>query len=148
MAGAKLSKGVSEIVTTVMLIMIVASVGIGILLYSMGYFSNVTSSREQMYSQDINKLKEHFLIADATLINNTNANVYVYNYGSIGVTISALYVDGGQMTLTGPQLINPNSSAWINSTNSFSSNKPNVGFAIKVVSSLGNYYEDYYALAH
>src|SRR5512136_2557964 len=94
MAGAKLSNGVSEIVTTVMLIMIVASVGIGILLYSMGYFSGVTSSRELMYNQDINKLKEHFIISDATLVNDSTVSVYVYNYGIIGVTINALYVDG------------------------------------------------------
>jgi flagellin-like protein len=145
LVGAEVSKGVSEIVTTIMLIMIVASVGIGILLYSMGYFSSVTSARELMYSQDINKLKEHFIIADVVLKDQSPVNVTVYNYGTIDVTISGLYVGGNQTTIIGgPIIVHPNKWNSTISLEKFNATQANFDYSVKVVSSLGNFYEDFY----
>jgi archaellum component FlaF (FlaF/FlaG flagellin family) len=143
MVGAKLSKGVAEIITTVLLILIVASVGIGMLLFSMGYFSNVTSQRALQYGKDINSLQEHFIIADAMLYNNnTLVNVTVYNYGSASVTISAIYVNVTYATTTST-FINAYDTKSIICGTGFNSSSSGP-FSIEVVSSLGTQYETYF----
>lgn len=145
-----MSKGVSEIVTTILLIAIVAAVGTGVLLFSMGYFSTATSARQQILNQDIATLQEHFLIADAMLTNQSSVNASVYNYGDISVTIAGFYVDGSPFTIkNGPTIaIPPHQSGWVNSTAIFNSTKLNVAFSIKIVSSLGNSYQAYFVMAN
>lgn len=145
-----MSKGISEIVTAVLLILIVTAVGIGLLMYSTNYFSYQTSDRNLVNTQATNKLLENFIIANAMVENNEDVNVSVYNYGSISMTIVGLYVNGNLMNITnvaGVPLgikINPGTNQWVNSSTSLNSAGSTV--SIEVVSSLGNYYENYYTV--
>ena len=141
------SKGVSEIVATVLMIAIVAAAGTGILLYSTGYFSGITSARDQADAQNLNSLREHFIITDASVKNASGigtVNASIYNFGETNVKIVGMYVNGMNFSLSSPIQINPNQSKWVNATGAGIPGNL-IYIKVRVVSSLGNYYEEYFA---
>jgi flagellin-like protein len=137
-------KGVSEIVATVLMIMIVTLIGFTVLLYGMGYFSGTTSARNLQTQTTIDSLEERFIIVDANFINSSQTlSVTVYNYGQVDIKIGSIYLNGTQLSgvLTTP--IYPNQNAQINGSYTNGTFVPGI-YQIEVVSTLGNYYENYY----
>jgi flagellin-like protein len=140
-------KGVSEIVATVLMIMIVTLIGFTVLLYGMGYFSGTTSARDQANAITIAGLEERFIIVDSNFIRsggNTIVAVTVYNYGQTNVDITAIYLNStASLSNIASTVIYPNTIQQINGT--YIGIIPyNNSQDIRVVSTLGNYYENYY----
>lgn len=140
------SKGVSEIVATVLMIMIVTAIGFAIFLYGLGFFTASTSARDQATQTGIATLRERFVIVD-TKFNATDntVTVWVYNYGETNVRMASVYLNATQLTITTPPApvsINPTDVVKI--VCSTSGVAPGASQLIRVVSSLGNFYENYY----
>lgn len=134
-------RGVSEIVATILLVLMVVSIGMGVFLYSMGYMSLVSSARSDANSLDVAVLKEHFIIVDANVA-TTSAQIAVYNYGETNVKIVGLYINGTLHSPPSGITILPGKYQFINAT--YGSLNANSMCTVRVVSSLGNYYEDVY----
>jgi len=134
-------RGVSEIVATILLVLMVVSIGMGVFLYSMGYMSLVSSARSDANSLDVAVLKERFIIVDANVA-TTSAQIAVYNYGETNVKIVGLYINGMLHSPPSGITILPGKYQFINAT--YGSLNANSMCTIRVVSSLGNYYEDVY----
>jgi flagellin-like protein len=139
----KNSKGVSEIVATVLMIMIVAAVGFSIFLYGLGFFTASTSARDLATQTGIATLRERFIIVESyfNLTGNT-VSVWVYNYGETNVQISSVYLNATTISPPASVFIEPTKVVRLDYT------VPGVvagqSQLIRVVSSLGNYYENYY----
>lgn len=139
-------KGVSEIIATVLMIMIVTLIGFTVLLYGMGYFSGTTSARNMATQTTINGLEERFIIVDVSFVpasGNTTVSVTVYNYGQTNIKLGSMYLNGTQLSNVPVTNLYPNQNAQVNGTyaGTISAGKQDV----KVVSTLGNYYENYYS---
>ncbi len=134
-------RGVSEIVATILLVLMVVSIGMGVFLYSMGYLSLVSSARSDANSLDVAVLKEHFIIVDANVA-TTGAQIAVYNYGEANLKIVGLYINGTLHSPPSGITILPGKCQFVNAT--YGTLNANSMCTIRVVSSLGNYYEDVY----
>ena len=139
-------KGVSEIIAVILMILIVTSIGFGVFLYALGYFSNITSAYTESSRLDSNAVRENFAITDVLFTvsgGETTIRVAVYNYGTTNLRIAAVYINGTPVSgLSDPGAIPPFSWAYV--TGKF----PPIGAGepqlVRVVSRLGNYYENYY----
>ncbi len=136
-------RGVSEIVSQILMILLVMSIGTVILTYSMGYFSGLSGASDLMMKMNADTLKERFIIVNV-YVNPAQANdieVSVYNYGAQNITIDALYVLEQSVGISGTT-IQPGEFKTI------AENYPNPWmagtFSVRVVSTLGNYYENIY----
>jgi len=145
------SKGVSEIVATVLMIMIVTAIGFSIFLYGMGFFTASTSARDQATQTGIATLRERFVVVDVAFttvdVFTSNVTIWVYNYGETNININSIYINGSQHNNTKidpapPVFIVPTGITKIVCINS--SANANYTQLIRVVSSLGNFYENYY----
>lgn len=141
------SKGVSEIVATVLMIMIVTAIGFAIFLYGLGFFTASTSARDVATQTGIATLRERFVVVDVnfTAVNSTatNVTVWVYNYGETNLKISTVYLNASQIFNPAvPTSINPTDVTKIVCTTTGVS--ANCTQLVRVVSTLGNYYENYY----
>lgn len=138
-------KGVSEIVATVLMILIVTILGFSIFLYGLGFFTATTSANNQATQTGIQSLKERFVIIDVnftiTSPNNTTVTAWVYNYGSTNEKIVGMYLNGTSMVVSSS--IYPNQVAAVVGNVPFNVTQ-GVPQTIRVVSSLGNFYENYY----
>ncbi|MEN3053442.1 MAG: hypothetical protein ABC606_06465 [Candidatus Methanosuratincola petrocarbonis] len=137
-----MSKGVSEIVATVLMILLVSTIGISVFLYSMGYFSGITSARYEENSAEINAIRENFRIVDAIISNGTgscDARFAVYNYGTIRVDLAGMYINGRQFTVQKTS-VEPYQTVWFNGT--FSDTVPGDGFRVRIVSMRGTAYDE------
>lgn len=131
--------GVSELMATVIMVGLVAMVGSATLLYSMNYFSGVTSAKDEYGTLEMNALKEDFLIVDS-ISGGGSASVAVYNYGTSEIQIVWLYVNGNSYNITGGTVeIIAGGTSWVNGSGA--SDTGNLAL-IRVVSSSGNYYEN------
>ncbi|MBC7127917.1 MAG: hypothetical protein H5T32_06890 [Candidatus Methanosuratus sp.] len=112
-----MSKGVSEIVATVLMILIVSTIGLGVFLYSMGYFSGITSARYEATKVEINAILENFRIVDAVFVKGATSEVSlaVYNYGNVGIDLAAIYVNGTPLQ-TAVMRLEPKQTGWFNGT--------------------------------
>lgn len=113
-----MDRGVSEIVSSVIMILLVSAIGIGIFLYGAGYFSGITSARQEATSMDIQGVKENFVIVDAMITNasTSTANLAIYNYGTVKVELAAMYINGIKFDVAGKVGIEPYEWAWFNGT--------------------------------
>jgi flagellin-like protein len=147
-------KGVSEIIATVLMILIVTVLGFSIFLYGLGFFTATTSANNQATATGIQSLKERFVIVDVSFSNitgGTNVTVQVYNYGSGNLNIVAMYLTNGSQVYpinitsptTPPIALYPNNVTAITGNTTFIV-PYGIPQAIRVVSSLGNYYENDY----
>lgn len=140
----KSRKGVSEIVATVLMILIVTTIGFGVVSLSMNYFSGVSSARDVANKINIDAIRENFIIVN-TLIDtaSSNVSVWVYNYGETNLRMTAMYLNGTQLAnFEAPAYIVPASMGIINGT--YPGAIGNAPQLIRAVSTLGNYYENYY----
>lgn len=132
-------KGISELIATVVMIGLMALVGTAALLYSMNYFSGVTSAREGAENIELSSMKEDFVIVDA-ISKGGQASVAVYNFGKAEIFIVGMYVNGISYNLTTPPVeIRAGEMAWVNASGA--TDTANLAL-IRVVSSTGNFYEN------
>ncbi|MGA2573952.1 MAG: archaellin/type IV pilin N-terminal domain-containing protein [Candidatus Methanomethylicaceae archaeon] len=142
-------KGLSEIIATVLMIMIVTVLGFSIFLYGLGFFTATTSANNQATATGIQSLQERFVIIDVnftvttTPVNNTIVTAWVYNYGSTNEKIVAMYLNGTQVSNVLSTLIDPNAALMVVGNVPFNVTQ-GIPQTIRVVSSLGNFYENNY----
>jgi len=142
-------KGLSEIIATVLMIMIVTVLGFSIFLYGLGFFTATTSANNQATATGIQSLQERFVIIDVnftvttTPVNNTIVTAWVYNYGSTNEKIVAMYLNGTQVSNVLSTLIDPNAALMVAGNVPFNVTQ-GIPQTIRVVSSLGNFYENNY----
>jgi flagellin-like protein len=140
------SKGVSEIVATVLMIMIVTAIGFAIFLYGMGFFTASTSARDQATQTGIATLRERFIVVDTYFnITDDTVSVWVYNYGETNIRISSVYLNGSMLNIDSPAqpvFITPTDvTKIVCNTTLVSAGDSQL---VRIVSSLGNFYENYY----
>ena len=85
-------RGVSEIIASVVLILIVSSAGIVAYSYSIGAFSSTTSLFQLDTNMKENQAQERFAVV-AVWNSSNQLNLTVLNYGQIDVAIDAVYVN-------------------------------------------------------
>ena len=92
------TRGVSEIISSVILILIVSSAGVVAYSYSIGAFSSSSSLFQLDTSLKENQAQERFAII-AVWSNLTNQlNLTVLNYGQIGLAIDTVYINWTTVT--------------------------------------------------
>jgi flagellin-like protein len=90
-------RGVSEIIASVVLILIVSSAGIVAYSYSMGAFSSTTSLFQLDTNMNEEQAQERFAVV-AVWNSSNQLNLTVLNYGQIDVAIDAVYVNWTSVT--------------------------------------------------
>ncbi|MEM2126179.1 MAG: archaellin/type IV pilin N-terminal domain-containing protein [Candidatus Methanosuratincola sp.] len=140
-----MSKGVSEIVATVLMILMVSTIGMGVFLYSMGYFSGITSARYETNRMEINAIQENFRVVDAIIKNSTSCEVRlaVYNYGNVRIDLGAMYVNGIPFTVTTTG-IEPRQTAWFNGT--YAGTIAEGLWKVRIVSQKGSAYDESFVI--
>jgi flagellin-like protein len=83
---------VSEIVSTLLLVAIVVSLGVLVFTFASGSLSSLTGSFTGLISNQGNAVSEHFVVEQVTYSFPTGATVYVRNVGTIASTLVSVYV--------------------------------------------------------
>jgi flagellin-like protein len=102
-------RGVSEIIASVVLILIVSSAGIVAYSYSIGAFSSTTSLFQLDTNMKEKQAQERFAIIAVWSNTSSQLNLTVLNYGQIDLTIDTVYINwtsvasylGGRSTTIG-----------------------------------------------
>lgn len=102
-------RGVSEIIASLILILIVTSAGVIAYSYSIGAFSSFTSLFQLDTNQKEKQAQERFTIIAVWSNTSSQLNLTVLNYGQIDLTIDTVYVNwtsvanyvGGKSTTIG-----------------------------------------------
>jgi hypothetical protein len=136
-----MKKGISEIVAILVMLLIVSSIGVVIYTYATGYFSLMSSAITERSKLDINTIKEKFVVVDIIInkSNNTEICAAVYNYGKTSIILKSMFINGTK-AITNEEEILPGEFKWFNGTINMVI-PSNTIINLKVVSSLGNYYE-------
>jgi flagellin-like protein len=87
------NKGVSEIIASLILVLIVTSAGVVAYSYSVGAFSSSTSLFQLDTNQKERQAQERFAIIAVWSNTSSQLNLTVLNYGQIDLTISAVYIN-------------------------------------------------------
>jgi hypothetical protein len=95
---ARNKQGVSEIIASVVLILIVSSAGIVAYSYSIGAFSTSTSFFQSDTNLKEQQARERFAIIAVWSKPPNQLNLTVLNYGQIDLTIDAVYVNWTSVT--------------------------------------------------
>jgi len=92
-------RGVSEVIGSLIILLIVSVAGAGLYTYSLNAFNSSGSSFQLQMSEREERALERLLIT-AVWWNVTNdyLNVSVLNYGKIELVIDAVYIDGRQVS--------------------------------------------------
>ena len=94
-------RGVSEIVASLIIVLIVCVAGAGLYAYSLNAFSSSGSSFLLQTSGREERARERFSIIAVWWDNSTGQdkmNITVLNYGKIELAIDAVYIDGTQVS--------------------------------------------------
>jgi len=85
---------VSEIVSTLLLVAIVVSLGVIVFTFASGSLSSLTGSFAGLISSQGNTVAEHYVVEQVTFTfsGTTGADVYVRNVGTISSTLVSVYV--------------------------------------------------------
>jgi hypothetical protein len=87
---------VSEVVSTLLLVAIVVSLGVIVFTFASGGLSSLTQSFTGLISGQGNVVAEHFVVEQVTFTfapsSPTGADVYVRNVGTIASTLVSVYV--------------------------------------------------------
>jgi hypothetical protein len=92
------NRGVSEIISGLILILIVASAGVVVYAYSVGAFSSSSGFFQQQTQQNEEQARERFQIIRVWCGTSNQFNLTVLNYGKIDVTIDAVYINNVAVT--------------------------------------------------
>ena len=94
-------RAVSEIVSTLLLVAIVVSLGVVVFTFASGAITSLTGGFTGLISNKGNAAAEHFVIEQVTFCESTaqtgcssgtGANVYVRNVGAISSTLADVYI--------------------------------------------------------
>ena len=91
-------RGVSEIVASLIIILIVSVAGAGLYAYSLNAFSSSGSSFQLQISGREERAQERFSIIAVWWDTVDQLNLTVLNYGKIELAIDAVYIDGTQVS--------------------------------------------------
>ena len=111
-------RGLSTIVTTVMLVAAVGIMGTGLVAWSNSSFSITRQNIANSTDSKINLIRENFVVEDVWFYTQTGtdyANVTVRNTGDVVIKISNIYVNNTQVWNAG-QNINATTSQTIRTT--------------------------------
>ena len=87
-------KAVSEIVASLILISIAASIGITLYIYSLTLFSGTRSNMENTIISTELKEKERFTVTYVLYDSSQDKlYIYIYNYGEVEMTVSTVYIN-------------------------------------------------------
>lgn len=86
-------RGVSEIIASVILILIVTSAGVVAYSYSIGAFSSSTSFLQLDTNQKEKQAQERFAIVAVWSNPPNQLNLTVFSYGQIDLTIDTVYIN-------------------------------------------------------
>jgi flagellin-like protein len=88
-------RGVSEVIASLILILVVTAAGVVIYAYSVTAFSSSGSHFEQQTKLDQEQMRERFqVIRDWWDSSTSQLNLTVLNCGQIDITVSAVYING------------------------------------------------------
>jgi archaellum component FlaF (FlaF/FlaG flagellin family) len=91
-------RGVSEVIGSLIIILIVSVTGAGLYTYSLNAFNSSRSSFLLQTSEREERVLERLLITTVWWnVTNDYLNVTVLNYGKIELAIDAVYIDGRQV---------------------------------------------------
>ena len=84
----------SEIVSTLLLVAIVVSLGVIVFVFASGSLSSLTGGFTGLISNQGNAVAEHFVVEQATFTftGTTGADVYVRNVGTLSSTLVSVYI--------------------------------------------------------
>lgn len=91
-------KGVSEVIASLVLILIVTAAGVVIYAYSVGAFGLSSSYFHQQTTLNEEQARERFLIVRVWRDASNQFNLTILNYGQIDVAVNSVYVNGTAVT--------------------------------------------------
>jgi flagellin-like protein len=92
-------RGVSEIIASLILVLIVSAAGVLSYSISLTAFSSSTSNYQLQTDQREAKAQERLEVLSVQLYTSTNLNLTVLNYGIIDLTVDKVYVNGVAATI-------------------------------------------------
>jgi flagellin-like protein len=88
-------RGVSEVIASLILILVVTAAGVVIYSYSVSAFSSSGSHFEQQTHLDQEQMRERFQVIRVWWDSSTSQlNLTILNYGQIDIAVSAVYISG------------------------------------------------------
>ena len=138
-----MAEGISEIVATLMMLVIVSGIGIGLYVYSMGYFTTTASALGEVSKMNVNTVRERFTVVDVVIRSSgeeTEISAAVYNYGKTGVTLQMMFLNGTQLTVNEMEEVPPGGLIWFNGSVPVIIPDRSLCY-LRVVSALGNVHE-------
>ena len=93
------NRGVSEIIASLIIILIASVAGVALYSYSLGTFSSSSSSFQLQTSQKEERTRERFAIIAVWWDTVDQLNLTVLNYGKIELAIDAVYIDGTPVSI-------------------------------------------------
>ena len=91
-------RGVSEIIASLIIVLIASVAGTALYSYSLSAFSSSSSSFQLQSDQREEQARERFSIIVVWWDTANQLNVTVLNYGKIELAIDAVYIDGTQVS--------------------------------------------------
>lgn len=99
-------KGVSEIISALLMILIAASLGVTIYLFFTLQFSTEVSNLTNLYEYRNDVLATKFKVTwSYYLPSNNTLVIYIYNYGDRVVEVDSIYIDGERYVVSPPRRI-------------------------------------------
>lgn len=91
-------KGLSEIIASLLLILIVTSAGVVVYAYSVKVIGSSSSNFNLQNAQNEEQAQERFQIIRVWSSNQNQLNLTILNYGMTDLTIVAVYINGTSVT--------------------------------------------------
>ncbi|MCJ7424133.1 hypothetical protein MUP01_07680 [Candidatus Bathyarchaeota archaeon] len=91
-------RGVSEIISSVIMLLIVSVAGVAVYSYSTGALSSTTSFFQLDTNSKENRVQERFAVIAVWSNQPNRLNLTVLNYGQIDLTIDAVYINSTSVT--------------------------------------------------
>jgi FlaG/FlaF family flagellin (archaellin) len=116
-------KGVSEVIASLILMLIVSVAGVIVYSYSLGTFNSSSSFLQSQTSNEEERTQERFSIIAVWWSTSNQLNLTVLNYGRIEVAIDAVYVNGTAVSafLSGKGItVGAGQLVWVKFTSPFS----------------------------
>lgn len=136
--------GVSVIVASVVMLVIVAAAGAAIYSYAQGTFSNLSASFSEMLSSRAEELDEGGVVVDYFYVNasSTALSLAIYNYGRVDLEVVSAIINGTACSPNEEVYLAPGEWCWVNVTYPSHLSSGNV-YYVKLVSKRGNTYAAY-----
>jgi len=93
-------RGVSEIIASLIIVLIVSIAGVALYSYSLGAFSSSSSSLQLQTDQREEQARERFSIIAVWWDAVDQLNLTILNYGKIELAINAVYIDGTMVSIS------------------------------------------------